>query len=184
MWLEIASAANFLVHLLRLSSVIKCEYILQNFCNCLIDVFQQKYKNRWFPSKPIKGVKYRCILINNKLDTIICEAGNNCGLSEQLLNTAFPRNLTIWINPYEVSYQIGQHGIICVLYKYSDLKPWKPSLNKKNNCEIDLFNIIRQNKTSELKFPDVCNNLCSTNFLLEPNKMSIDIEKLSLYVSK
>jgi len=133
MQLELSSASNFLVHLVRLARRNVSESQLARFHECLIDVLSRRYRDHWFPDKPFKGSGYRCIRINGKFDPLIGEAGVACGLSTKFLHAIFPSELTLWVDPKEVSYRIGENGSICVLYeqKSSDAgksEPWRPSL--------------------------------------------------------
>lgn len=120
MRVEIKSAANFLTNLLR----VKCGNNMQNlnihqleqFCNKLEDMLCHHYQKHWFPEKPCKGSGYRCIRINHKMDPIILKAGSECGFDEESLRQLFPDELTMWIDPREVSYRIGENGSICVLF--------------------------------------------------------------------
>merc|ERR1712044_75279 len=64
------------------------------------------------------------------MDPIIGQAGEGCGLSSTFLHSTFPSELTMWIDPLEVSYRIGENGSICVLYEYKEgcnNEPWKPN---------------------------------------------------------
>ena len=61
---------------------------------------------------------FRCIRINGKFDPMIGEAGETAGLSAKFLHQIFPSELTLWVDPLEVSYRIGENGSICVLYEY------------------------------------------------------------------
>ncbi|KAB0403652.1 hypothetical protein E2I00_013161, partial [Balaenoptera physalus] len=79
----------------------------------------QHYKHHWFPEKPCKGSGYRCIRINHKMDPLIGQAAQRIGLSSQELFRLLPSELTLWVDPYEVSYRIGEDGSICVLYEAS-----------------------------------------------------------------
>lgn len=147
MKLELLSAANFLVHLIRLARRNVGESRLQKFRDCLIEVLRRRYRDHWFPEKPFKGSGYRCIRINGKLDPIIGQAGKGCGLSTTFLQETFPSELTLWIDPLEVTYRMGENGSICVLYEYKEgtSEPWKPanldnkhsvSINKKHTCVL------------------------------------------------
>ena len=147
MKLELLSAANFLVHLIRLARRNVGESRLQKFRDCLIEVLRRRYRDRWFPEKPFKGSGYRCIRINGKLDPIIGQAGKGCGLSTTFLQETFPSELTLWIDPLEVTYRMGENGSICVLYEYKEgiSEPWKPSdlddkhsvlIKKKHTCVL------------------------------------------------
>lgn len=121
MRIEIKSAANFLTNLLR----VKCGNSVQSmtiqqleqFCSKLEDMLCVHYQKHWFPEKPCKGSGYRCIRINHKMDPIISRAGSECGFDEASLRQLFPDELTMWIDPREVSYRIGENGSICVLFE-------------------------------------------------------------------
>ena len=115
MELELLSASKFLVNLVRLGGPNVDESQLQIFRDCLIEVLREKYRDHWFPENPYKGSGYRCIRINSKMDPIIGKAGKSCGLSSTFLHQTFPCELTMWIDPLEVSYRIGENGSVCVL---------------------------------------------------------------------
>merc|ERR1711887_28726 len=103
MKLELLSASNFLVHLIRLGRRNVSESQLSKFRDCLIEILRRRYRDHWFPEKPFKGSVYRCIRINGKMDPIIGQAGEGCGLSSTFLHQTFPSELTMWIDPLEVS---------------------------------------------------------------------------------
>lgn len=89
----------------------------------LLASLAEHYKHHWFPEKPFKGSGYRCIRINHKMDPIICKAASQIGLSLPQLYQLLPSELTLWVDPYEVSYRIGEDGSICVLYEATATKP-------------------------------------------------------------
>jgi len=134
MKLELLSASNFLVHLVRLARKGVSEAQLARFHDALIDVLRRRYRDHWFPEKPFKGSGFRCIRINGKFDPMIGEAGETAGLSAKFLHQIFPSELTLWVDPLEVSYRIGENGSICVLYEYQDgVSEWKPNLSQLKN---------------------------------------------------
>ena len=135
---ELLSASNFLVHLIRLAKTNVSESQLKKFRDILMIVLQRRYKEHWFPDKPLKGSGYRCIRINGKMDPVIGQAGESCGLSSSFLHSNFPTALTIWIDPHEVSYRIGENGSICVLYEFlcGVNEPWKPAFQRKKTSNI------------------------------------------------
>uniref|UniRef100_A0A9L0IC34 Protein BTG1 n=1 Tax=Equus asinus TaxID=9793 RepID=A0A9L0IC34_EQUAS len=92
---------------------------LQTFSQSLQELLAEHYKHHWFPEKPCKGSGYRCIRINHKMDPLIGQAAQRIGLSSQELFRLLPSELTLWVDPYEVSYRIGEDGSICVLYEAS-----------------------------------------------------------------
>jgi len=116
---EITSAADFLVDLVRAhnSSNTLTDVQLQKFRNNVCDCLARHYVDHWFPSTPMKGSGYRCIRINGKMDPLIARAGCMMGLAAAYLRAMFPTELTMWVDPSEVSYRIGENGSICVLYE-------------------------------------------------------------------
>ncbi|KAI1307949.1 Protein BTG2 [Halotydeus destructor] len=113
---EIDAAAKFLANLLKLHSNVLSADQLAKFQGAIEDHLADHYVDHWFPEKPNKGSAYRCIRINHKMDPIISKAGSSCGLDQSQLRTIFPNELTLWIDPREVSYRIGENGSICVLF--------------------------------------------------------------------
>ena len=117
MRLEVHSAADFLMNLLRVkSSSPLSETQLQHFKGSLEEVLIRKFRSHWYPEVPTKGSGFRCIRINGKMDPIIEKAGVAVGLNSIVLRKMLPQELTMWIDPEEVSYRIGENGSICVLY--------------------------------------------------------------------
>jgi protein Tob/BTG len=51
------------------------------------------------------------------MDPLVGQAGQRIGLTIQQLYLLLPSELTLWVDPYEVSYRIGEDGSICVLYE-------------------------------------------------------------------
>ncbi|XP_076857449.1 protein BTG2 [Brachyhypopomus gauderio] len=113
---EVTAAANFVSRLLRTRGFLS-EKQLQVFRDCLQQALSEHYQQHWFPDRPQKGSGYRCIRINHEMDPLIGRAAGRIGLSSGQLFSLLPRELTLWVDPYEVSYRIGEDGSICVLYE-------------------------------------------------------------------
>jgi len=174
MKLEVQSASNFLVHLVRLSRRNVTEFQLNKFYDALIDVLRRRYSDHWFPERPFKGSGFRCIRINGTMDSLIGSAGESVGLSSKFLHSIFPSELTLWIDPKEVSYRIGENGSICVLYEYSEgvTEPWRPTLsNNKNSSQ----------KKQQVKAPSTTSITCKETIFDQRKPLSI--EQLAAYVS-
>ncbi|NXK70073.1 BTG2 protein, partial [Sylvietta virens] len=122
---EIAAAVGFVSGLLRTRGCVS-EQQLQVFSGALREALTEHYKHHWFPEKPFKGSGYRCIRINHRMDPIISKAAGRIGLSLPRLYQLLPRELTLWVDPYEVSYRIGEDGSICVLYEAAAAAAKKP----------------------------------------------------------
>lgn len=125
MRIEIKSAADFLVDLLRLNSSGLTDDQLEKFKENVCQILMRHYADHWFPDKPFKGSGYRCIRINGNLDPLIARAGFMMGIASCFLRSLFPSELTMWVDPMEVAYRIGENGSICVLYE--ELPPSTPS---------------------------------------------------------
>lgn len=110
---EVKNAVDFLTNMLsnRGLNQNKLEIFSQRLHNLLIS----HYQNHWFPDKPNKGSGYRCIRINHKMDPLVAQAGADIGLLEKELFTLFPSELTLWVDPADVCYRIGEDGSIGVL---------------------------------------------------------------------
>jgi len=186
MKLELLSASNFLVHLVRLAKRNVSESQLQKFRESLIEVLRRRYRDHWFPEKPFKGSGYRCIRINGKMDPVIGQAGESCGLSSAFLHSTFPSELTMWIDPLEVSYRIGENGSICVLYEYSEgvTEPWMPAAlrNNKNNSKPEPPKQQSEPTPAPTNNTPTCKDSLRMDYLLDPKK-SVSIEQLAALVS-
>ncbi|XP_063796773.1 protein BTG1-like isoform X1 [Pseudophryne corroboree] len=132
---EISTAAVFITKLLKTSGVIQ-EPQLQQFCQSLQESMKDHYKQHWFPQVPCKGSGYRCLRINHKMDPLIGRAARYIGLSHQRLFQLLPSELTLWVDPFEVSYRIGEDGSICVLYESSPAVG--KSLENHSSCKDEL----------------------------------------------
>ena len=182
MKLEVQSASNFLTHLVRLSKQSVSESQLGKFRDSLIEVLRRRYRDHWNPEKPFKGFGYRCIRINSKMDPVIGQAADNCGLSSQFLLKIFPSELTMWIDPREVSYRIGENGSICVLYEYKEnvTEPWKPAF-QTNNKNTQQSTESKPDNSTPTK-PSCKESIRNMDYLLDPRK-SVSIEQLAAFVS-
>ncbi|NXY79603.1 BTG1 protein, partial [Glareola pratincola] len=116
MWAEISTAAAFVTRLLRAAAGIDEEQ-LRFFRECLQEALREHYEHHWFPRQPSKGSGYRCIRIGHQMDPLIGKAAGTIGLSHERLLQLLPSELTLWVDPFEVSYRIGDDGSICVLYE-------------------------------------------------------------------
>jgi protein Tob/BTG len=112
---EIDSAVQFICGLLQARSL--SLNLVETFRTVLCQVMYGRYKDHWFPDKPCKGSAYRCMCINDRnLDPLILKAGLESGLTATQLLQLLPNQLTVWVDPEEVAYRIGEDGSIGVLY--------------------------------------------------------------------
>lgn len=155
MKLELTSVSNFLAHLVRLATFIPPipEEILTQFRNNMIIVLKKRYRDHWYPEKPYQGSGYRCIRINpERMDPVIAQAAECCGLSPDLVYKSFPSELTMWIDPLKVSFRIGENGSIMVLYEYKEgvvNQPWEPNNATKKTEKSQGDGQLKQKLTKE-----------------------------------
>lgn len=135
--LEVLSATNFIVNLLRGSREEVGEDELGIFRKSLMEVLRQRVSKHWYPDEPLRGSGYRCIRVNGRVDPVIEKAGRMSGVDEEVLKQGLPGELTVWVDPGEVGYRFGEnHGSYCVLWKRGegdDEEPWTPSEQSTKN---------------------------------------------------
>ena len=115
MKLEVDSAANFLSHIVKLSKKDLSEKKLKNFKKNIIKLLRKRYNNYWDPQRPLIGSSFRCIRINERMDPVIGQAGDECGIPSHILHQILSP-LTIWVDPREVTYRIRENSSIYILY--------------------------------------------------------------------
>lgn len=151
MKIEVNSAADFLMSLLRVRQKVPLtESQLQNFRGSLAEALTQYYQRHWYPELPAKGSGYRCIRINGKMDPLVEQAGNAAGLNSRILRKMLPQELTMWIDPDEVSYRIGENGSVCVLYDSLRASP-SSDLDSAGSDEFIMERVSRIEISNDLK---------------------------------
>ncbi|XP_060758517.1 protein BTG2-like [Neoarius graeffei] len=114
MKVEVTTAVNFITGLLKGRGPLS-EKQLQHFSRSLEEALGEHYEHHWFPDAPFRGSGYRCIRINRRMDPLVGKAAYTSGLSMEQVRALLPCELTVWVDPYEVSYRIGENGSIGVL---------------------------------------------------------------------
>ncbi|XP_056627106.1 protein Tob1b [Triplophysa dalaica] len=125
MQLEIQVALNFII-----------SYLYNKLPRRRVNIFgeeldrqlKKKYEGHWYPDKPYKGSGFRCIHVGEKVDPVVEEAAKESGLDIEDVRNNLPQDLSVWIDPFEVSYQIGEKGPVKVLYVDD---------NNENGSELD-----------------------------------------------
>ena len=87
-------------------------------CEELERGLRKKFEGHWYPDEPCKGSGFRCIrLSGEKIEPALDVAVTLSGLSMDEIQEYLPKGLTIWIDPSEVSYRIGENGSVGILYR-------------------------------------------------------------------
>ncbi|GBM92378.1 Protein Tob1 [Araneus ventricosus] len=81
---------------------------------------KQKFVGHWYPEKPFKGSAFRCLKTALPLDPVFDIAAQESGMALSDIQENLPEELSIWIDPGEVSYRLGEKGCVKILYSESD----------------------------------------------------------------
>lgn len=114
MHVEIQVALNFLISFLY--NKLPRRRVNQ-FGEELENALKAKFEGHWYPEKPCKGSAYRCIRCTPPLDPLVFEvAARNSGINLLDIQENLPQELSIWVDPGEVSYRISEKGSVKILF--------------------------------------------------------------------
>nr|XP_061805271.1 protein Tob2 isoform X2 [Nerophis lumbriciformis] len=113
MHLEVKVALNFIV-----------SYLYNKLPRRRADLFGEelerilvsRFEGHWYPEAPLRGSAFRCLHLGAPRDPVVELAAKRSGLDTEEVRSNVPAELSVWIDPYEVSYQIGEKGAVKVLY--------------------------------------------------------------------
>ncbi|XP_077414058.1 protein Tob2 [Vanacampus margaritifer] len=113
MHLEVKVALNFIV-----------SYLYNKLPRRRADLFGEelerilvsRFEGHWYPEAPLRGSAFRCLHLGAPRDPVVELAAKRSGLDTEEVRANVPAELSVWIDPYEVSYQIGEKGALKVLY--------------------------------------------------------------------
>lgn len=113
---EVEAGVNLILRFVQNSTLRKNNTQgLQQFKERLFTAVVDMYTDHWYPDRPMKGSAFRCLRINqNGSESLIEKTAKNCDAT--WIVEGLPKEFTIWIDPSEVSYRIGEEGSICVHY--------------------------------------------------------------------
>ncbi|XP_061893330.1 protein Tob2-like [Entelurus aequoreus] len=113
MHLEVKVALNFIV-----------SYLYNKLPRRRADLFGEelerilvsRFEGHWYPEDPLRGSAFRCLHLGAPRDPVVELAAKRSGLDTDEVRANVPEELSVWIDPFEVSYQIGEKGAVKVLY--------------------------------------------------------------------
>ncbi|KAI8139412.1 hypothetical protein BJV82DRAFT_627174 [Fennellomyces sp. T-0311] len=115
MHMEIAQAVDFLGRLLQ-SKFDQSD--LLSFKHELTKVLKARFSDHWDPQHPSRGNGFRSISnLNGQLDPVLLKAAEKSSVSPGLIHLNLPRDFVLWIDPFSVSYRVGDHGNIMTLFE-------------------------------------------------------------------
>ncbi|KAF9178242.1 Protein btg1 [Haplosporangium sp. Z 11] len=116
MLLEISFASDFLCRFLTASSSCTPQ-IIDDFKKETAALMQEKYTNHWDPQRPHYGNGYRAITsFGGKVDPLLCKAAQKSALPMETLQVVIPKDLVLWVEPFTVSFRVGDYGSINTIY--------------------------------------------------------------------
>ncbi|XP_032594407.1 protein Tob1 isoform X2 [Drosophila grimshawi] len=77
---------------------------------------RDKFQGHWYPEKPFKGSAYRCLKTGDPIDSVLGRAARESGVPITDILENLPNELSVWVDPGEVSYRIGEKGAVKILY--------------------------------------------------------------------
>jgi len=86
------------------------------FAEELEKALKAKFEGHWYPTKPMKGSAFRCIKTGDPIDPVLERAARESGMEIRDIKENLPEDLAVWVDPGEVSYRIGEKGLIKILY--------------------------------------------------------------------
>lgn len=114
MHVEIQVALNFLISFLY--NKLPRRRVNQ-FGEELENALKIKFEGHWYPEKPYKGSAYRCVRCTPPLDpTVFDTAARASGMDLTDIQENLPQELSIWVDPGEVSYRMSEKGPVKILY--------------------------------------------------------------------
>ncbi|KFD67698.1 hypothetical protein M514_08553 [Trichuris suis] len=118
---EVSAAVNFLCDLL-LKVPLDADGV-ERFRACLKAILLRRYFDHWYPRHPLRGSAYRCLRINGTLDPLVAKAATLSSIPVDLVRSAFPAELSLWVDPGEVSVRFGEDGSVGVIYSCDPVMP-------------------------------------------------------------
>uniref|UniRef100_H3B6D5 Si:dkey-79d12.5 n=1 Tax=Latimeria chalumnae TaxID=7897 RepID=H3B6D5_LATCH len=133
---EVGAGVDFILRLIQRNEALDKKKV-ETFGKELTSILCERYQDHWYPSNPSKGQAYRCIRINSKqrTDEVLLQA---CATSHmQYSDLQLPREVTIWIDPYEVSCRSGEkNGSFTVAHFDNNEEGQMKRLEGKDSMEL------------------------------------------------
>ncbi|CAO1391280.1 unnamed protein product [Diamesa serratosioi] len=77
---------------------------------------KHKFQGHWYPDKPFKGSAFRCLKTGEPMDAVLEIAARESGVLIGDILENLPAELSVWVDPGEVSYRVGEKGAVKILY--------------------------------------------------------------------
>ena len=93
----------------------------------LMHLLRDRFTGHWYPKQPMRGQGYRCLRFNqiSGPDSLILRAARRAGF--QPCQLVLPVEMSLWIDPGEVTAKIGEDGsvfpVTVDVVEWPDLRP-------------------------------------------------------------
>ncbi|ORY94777.1 hypothetical protein BCR43DRAFT_416205, partial [Syncephalastrum racemosum] len=115
MHMEITQAVDFLGRFVQTKMP---QDDLSSFKDDLSSELRERFENHWHAHEPMRGSGYRSISnFNGALDPILTKVACRCKVDPSLIHDNLPRDFILWIDPYSVSYRVGDRSNIMTLFE-------------------------------------------------------------------
>ncbi|OBZ87767.1 Protein Tob1 [Choanephora cucurbitarum] len=115
MHMEIAQAVDFLGRLLQ--SKLDSD-IIARYKQTLSNLLAIRFKDHWDTQQPYRGNGFRALTnFNGQLDPVLVQAAIQAHIQIDRIDVHLPRDFVLWIDPFSVSYRVGDHGNIMTLFE-------------------------------------------------------------------
>ncbi|CAG2109596.1 unnamed protein product [Medioppia subpectinata] len=186
MHVEIQVALNFLISFLY--NKLPRRRVNQ-FGEELENALKIKFEGHWYPEKPYKGSAYRCVRCSPPLDPTVFEtAARASGMDLSDIQENLPQELSIWVDPGEVSYRMSEKGPVKILYsekadnnidrQENVDRPVTRSFNPEAQC----FKPIETSLSQQFNGMNIANGnaINNTSFAAPPEETSPPVFKSSV----
>lgn len=127
---EIQHAVTFLIDTMKNKLPTISSDKLHMLESKLTSRLEERYENHWYTDKPLKGSAYRCINVSiedNAIDVALRSAACEVGIPETALFCVFPNGLALWVDPSDVSGQMGKGSVFPIYKKIAENKEVVPT---------------------------------------------------------
>ncbi|ORX97879.1 hypothetical protein K493DRAFT_313889 [Basidiobolus meristosporus CBS 931.73] len=77
-----------------------------------------KFSSHWDVDQPFIGNAYRAICnFAGRMDPLLYTAAIHAHVEPSAIEQFLPKDLVLWVDPFSVSYRVGDHGLVRTLYE-------------------------------------------------------------------
>jgi hypothetical protein len=116
---EVRAAAKYFISLLKQSNSFEKRELRRLYYDLQL-VMRRRYCNYWDKSNPYYYSLYRKIYVGRDLDPLLIQACEQAGVRAQKVFECLPKELTVWVDPFDVRIKIGNLGQVVYIFYYRE----------------------------------------------------------------